>query len=493
MMNFNSISKLTKIQLSHRVVSNLSISIIGTVLAVSLLSSPTPAHAQNKSLPAIKKQPVSKVMSKDILPSEDVIKLPLNKARLVTLPVSVRDVIIADPKIADVIVKTSRTVYLLAKSLGSTNIFFVGRSGDVVRHAQIQVDIDLTAAQSAMNNLLPDARINLSAINNTIVVKGNVGSAQSSADAVAVARRFVDKDEHVINMLRILADQQVALQVRIAEVQRNVIKNLAAATSFDRGIRKRDLNFSTSGGSAFATAISGSFQMNFLGLTSTSFNALESQGLVKTLAEPVLTATSGETANFLAGGEYPAPSGLDGSGNLVIEFREFGVSLSFTPVILANDRISLRISTEVSRLTSENQISLPFNDSTVPVLGLSVRRASSTINLPSGGQLMIAGLIQNDEFNDIDGTPGLKDIPILGSLFRSQEFQRNRSELVLLVKVFKIKPVNPVQKLSLPSDGFVPASDFDLYLLGRLHKKYGKAKTLKTMPRIHGPYGYVME
>jgi pilus assembly protein CpaC len=141
-------------------------------------------------------------------------------------------------------------------------------------------------------------------------------------------------------------------------------------------------------------------------------------------------------------------------------------------------------------------LDLPTNDgagSTVPVKGLSVRRASSTINLPSGGSLMIAGLIQNDEFNDVDGTPGLKDIPILGSLFRSQEFIRNKSELVVMVKVFKVNPVNPVQRLSLPTDGFVPASDFDVYLLGRLHKKYSKAKTMKSLPRIHGPFGYVME
>jgi pilus assembly protein CpaC len=345
-----------------------------------------------------------------------------------------------------------------------------------------------------LEELLPRNKIELEAVSNTIVLKGDAASAKESADAVAVAQRFVEKPENVINMMRILSDMQILMQVRVAEVQRNVVKNLAAATGFNREVLpERNLQFRTSGGSAFSTAVTGSLMLNYMGLTNINFSALETQGLVKTLAEPVLTAISGETANFLAGGEYPAPSGIDSNGNLIIQFREFGVGLSFTPVILSDNRISLRISTEVSRLAQENRLDLPFNDTTVPVLGLTVRRAASTVNLPSGGSLMIAGLIQNDEFNSISGVPGLKDVPILGALFRSQQFQRNETELVVLLQAFQVRTIDPGQTLAAPTDGFVPASDFDIYFMGRLHKHYSKGSALDQIPRLEGPYGYIME
>ena len=217
---------------------------------------------------------------------------------------------------------------------------------------------------------------------------------------------------------------------------------------------------------------------------------------MKTLAEPNLTAVSGENANFLVGGEFPVPSGLDSQGNVVIQFRQFGVVLTFTPVVLDSGLISLKISTEVSTLSFETQITLAG----VTIPGLSVNRAETTVEMPSGGSLVIAGLLQEDITDTIEGVPGLKDIPILGALFRSSSFQKKETELVISVTPYLIRPIGQ-NDITLPTDGFAPASDFDRYLLGRLHKVYTKDQTaagissagLSGKDRLLGPVGYIME
>ena len=281
-------------------------------------------------------------------------------------------------------------------------------------------------------------------------------------------------------------------------MSRTTVKNLSSSTAFSRLIKNRTINLSTA--SIFPAdvipAATGAVTFNKFGLRETAFTALEQQGLVKTLAEPALTAISGETANFLAGGEIPTPSGVDNSGNLIVDFKEFGVALSFTPVVLDKNQISLRISTEVSRQSDENKLVLPFGtaDQTVDVLGISIRRAESTVNLASGTSMMIAGLLERNETNIVDGTPLLKDIPIIGALFRSEAFQRNYTELVVIVTPYIIRPVDPSQKLKLPTDGFVTASDIDIYLFGRLYKQYGRNKnTVQKIPILNGPIGYIMK
>ena len=214
----------------------------------------------------------------------------------------------------------------------------------------VKVEIDLSAVRQAVASLLADASIKLEALNDNIVITGTVRSAKEAVDASAIARRFLAEETDVINMVTVLEDQQVLLQVRIAEFQRSILRNLGVATTFNKVIRGgRTISFTTSGGSAFASAVSGSIGIDFQGLGQVAFTALERQGLVKTLAEPTLTVISGQTANFLAGGEFPVPSGVDSQGNLLIDFRDFGVSLSFTPVVLSSNQISLRVATEVSR------------------------------------------------------------------------------------------------------------------------------------------------
>ena len=428
----------------------------------------------------------------------ETISIPLNKAHFIHLAEPIRDVVIANPNIANVIVKTPTDVYLIGKSLGLTNLFFIRKNGQVARHILIEVESDIDAARNAIEALLPNANIDVKGIGDSLVLTGTVRSSRESADAASVARRFVKEDTNVINMLRVLKDLQVVLQVRVAEMQRTTIKNLSASTAFSRLIENRGQSLSTTAIFPADTTVqaTGNVTFNTLGLQTTTFQALERQGLIKTLAEPALTAISGETANFLAGGEIPTPSGVDSSGNLIIDFREFGVALSFTPVVLDKNQISLRISTEVSRLADENKFVLPFGTAsqTVDVLGLSIRRAESTVNLTSGGSMMIAGLIQRDEVNTVDGTPWLKDIPILGALFRSQAFERDESELVVLVTPYVVRPLEPTAKLNLPTDGFVSASDIDIYLLGRLYKRYGSSKRAsEEIPIIQGPVGYIMK
>jgi pilus assembly protein CpaC len=362
----------------------------------------------------------------------------------------------------------------------------------------IAVESDIDAARKAIKALLTNGNIDVKGIGDSIVLTGTVPSPRESADAVAVARRFVKDDSNVINMLRIMKDLQVVLKVRVAEMSRSTVKNLSSSSTFSRLIKNRTISLATA--SIFPAdvipAATGSVTFNKFGLRDTAFTALEQQGLVKTLAEPALTAISGETANFLAGGEIPTPSGVDNSGNLIVEFKEFGVALSFTPVVLDKNQISLRISTEVSRQSDENKLVLPFGtaDQTVDVLGISIRRAESTVNLASGTSMMIAGLLERNETNVIDGTPLLKDIPILGALFRSEAFQRNYTELVIIVTPYIIRPVDPSTKLKLPTDGFVTASDIDMYLFGRLYKQYGSSKNAaEKIPVLHGPVGYIMK
>ena len=339
--------------------------------------------------------------------------------------------------------------------------------------------------------------------------------ATTAEDIRQIARRFVEADDGIVNMLKIKSVQQVLLRVRIAEMQLSVVKELGFNSNFSLDAEGRTgasaalstgkFAAFTAGGTGlpigqgvnqtFFPNAFGTFQLQlFSGLfdsLSLLINYLERQGLVKTLAEPNLTAVSGENANFLVGGEFPVPSGLDSQGNVVIQFRQFGVVLTFTPVVLDSGLISIKISTEVSTLSFETQIVLAG----VVIPGLSVNRAETTVEMPSGGSLVIAGLLQDDITDTIEGFPGLKDIPILGALFRSTSFQKKETELVISVTPYLIRPISQTD-ISLPTDGFAPASDFDRYLLGRLHKVYSKDQSTAALNKskgLMGPVGYIME
>ena len=448
-------------------------------------------------------QPEISVDPLDVIPGNKptVVKLPLNTVHVIDFDRNVREVIVANPEIADVIVKTQTKAYILGRSTGDTDILFVDESGAVMRHIIARVDLDTSTAAAAIRELVPSAEVELKSVSDNIVITGVVHTAKESSDIGVIAQQFIAKDSEseVVNMIRVLDDQQVLLQVRIAEIQRNVLKKLGLSSSIAFSTNKLpgDLNFNiTTFGQDLASAFeaAGSFSTGTPNIPQTTFSALERQGLVKTLAEPVLTAISGESANFLVGGEVPTVGGVDSTGNTIIEFKEFGVKLDFTPVVMAKDNISLRISAEVSRISTENSLTIPIQQgaTSINITGLSVRKTESTVNLPSGGSLMIAGLLQNDEFTSVDGVPWFQNLPVLGPLFRSPSFQKNQSELVILVEAVLVSPTDKKQQLALPTDGFVSPSDFDLIVLGRLYKQYGNVKNNDNIPTIDGPIGYFM-
>ena len=426
-----------------------------------------------------------------------VITLSVGKTRLVNLPVDASTVLTANPEIIDLAVESPRKVFLMAQAVGDTNVFFLDSEGRVVLRLEVRVEVDMTALRKALAGILPNETIEVTAVNKDIVLTGTVRSAKASEDARRIARRFVAEDENVVNMLSVMSGQQVFLQVRVAEVKRDIVKQLGIDLT---GVLTRtenigfDLITSVPTVSGFTVASVNAFGTGTFVFDSgprsltTVIKALESEGLVKTLAEPSLTAVSGETAKLVAGGEFPVLTPGEDVGQFVIEYKQFGVSLSFTPVVLESGRISLKVSTEVSALSDDG--ALTFQEITVPALTL--RRAETTVELPSGGSLVIAGLLQDDVVNTVTGIPGLMDIPILGALFRSQEFQRNETELIIIVTAYLVEPVAE-RALALPTDGFAPASDVDMYLLGRLHKVYVKPDMEPPAGQIEGPVGYIME
>ena len=425
----------------------------------------------------------------------DQFELPLNKTRPIELDRAVRDVIIGNPEIADVVVRAPGQVYLIGRAVGETNVFLVDSKGGLVRKLEVVVQPDGSAVEAAIRQLLPKERINAKGVGNSVVLSGVASSDGAAAQAQQIARRFVPEDDNIINMITIGSEQQVLIKVKVAEIQKSVLKELGASNILDpQNLGPLTLDLATA-----ATGLSASTFAGVLGISSsdtdTTFQLLETHGLLRTLAEPNLLAISGEPASMLAGGEYPVLAVSDDGdvGTVSVEYKPFGVSLAFLPVVIAPGRIWLKVSTEVSALSAQNSVVVPFGDDSFQILGLSTRRANSTIELPSGGGIMIAGLLQNDITSSVNGVPGLMDLPILGSLFRSTSFQRNETELVILVNVMLAKPVDP-DMLATPTDGFAPSHDLDRYFLGKMQSLYVKRPPEGSQPSEgpKGPIGYII-
>ncbi len=435
------------------------------------------------------------------------IVLGLNKAAIVELPVAARDVLVSNPKIVDAVVRTSTRIYLIGLTVGQTNAFFFGDKGQQILNLEINVERDLSGLRRTLRQFLPDARIDVQPMADNIVLTGTVPNAASADQARELATRFLGGDPasagasgtsgasgKVLNMLAIEGKEQVMLKVTIAEMQRNVIKQLGIDLSATGSI----------GNFAFNLATANPFSIQGLplgGLTTAGTNvktgdttigsalrALEEDGLVRTLAEPTLTAISGESAKFLAGGEFPVPVAKDDQGNITVDYKQFGVGLAFTPVVLSEGRISLKISTEVSELTTAGAIV----SQSLSIPGLNVRRAETTLELPSGGSLVMAGLISDRTKQNIDGVPGAKDLPVLGSLFRSRDYQKNETELVVVVTPYVVDPTGR-KNIALPTDGYAPASDMDTILMGRLNATYGASGSAPTDKKLKGPVGFVVD
>jgi pilus assembly protein CpaC len=425
-------------------------------------------------------------------------ELVLGKAELIQLPVKVSDVIVADPNVADVVVRSPQLVNILGRQIGVTNMVFLDEDQKVIHSLRILVTQDLEELRRALETLFPNENVKVAGVQQNIVLTGNVRSAQSLNDIQALVSRFVPAPEYLINQMAVRGDQQVMLRVRIAEVRRSIVKQLGisgvigesdAVTSIGGGL----VTPLTAGG--VTGLIDQTNQIRF-GLfpgspfhnVALALDVLEQEGLVRTLAEPNLTALSGEGASFLAGGEIPVPTGVDQNGNIVIEFRDFGVSLEFRPTVLATGRINLHVTTEVSQIDSTNAITLL--GAVIP--GFTTRRVETTVELPSGGALAIGGLLENKFNNIVSGVPGLTDIPILGALFRSTNFQQDETELIVTVTIYLVRPVDD-REIVLPGDGFAAASDSEMYLLGRLHARYGRPGSERPHGSLHGPIGFITE
>jgi pilus assembly protein CpaC len=440
------------------------------------------------------------------------ITLGLDKAALVQLDADARDVLVSNPAIVDAVVRTPRRIFLLAQKTGQTNAFFFDAAGHQILSIDIRVERDVTDLATMIHADLPTSNIHVAALNDNVVLTGTVENAGDSTRAQDLAARFAGDALKVANLLKISTNEQVMLKVRIAEVQRSIAKQFGIDVSAATIAGGVPLVLETSSpyglvGQALSS-LSGAQVGQVCPLPSTNPNplsvvdgtvggacsignnvqgtlkALEQVGLVHTLAEPNLTAVSGETAKFLAGGEFPVPAGRDSQGNVSVEFKQFGVGLSFTPVVMSPNRISLQISTEVSELTNTGSFTLSgstttTNGNTVTTAGvtipaLNVRRAQTTVELPSGGSFAIAGLLQHTTKQVLDQFPGLGDMPVLGALFRSRDFQNDQTELVVLATAYLVKPGSE-RDYALPTDGFNPAADGETILLGRLNNTHKPA------------------
>jgi len=420
-------------------------------------------------------------------PSNEIV-LSIGRGQLISLPGNISDLFIANDQIADVQVKSSRQLYVFGKSGGETTLYASNAAGKVVYSATVRVGSNIDSIDQMLNLAMPKAKISVATVNGLVLLTGTVGAPTDVAEAERLVQAFVGEETQVISRLKTATPLQVNLQVRIAEVSRSLMKNIGAnlltadsSGGFQFGVTTGRAGVAptftpqgpvgvgvTAGadGTTQITGIGGGTTLAALGNlfgvdVASAFDLAETIGLVTTLSQPNLTALSGETAEFLAGGEFPIPIS-QGLGTTTVEFRNFGVSLAYTPTVLDSGRISLRVRPEVSELSASGSVSL--NGFTIP--GLTIRRAETTVELGSGQSFMIAGLLSNNVQNTVSKAPGLGDVPILGNLFKSTTFQRGETELVIIVTPYLVKPVNG-NDIKLPTDAFQNANELQRLLLNQ--------------------------
>jgi pilus assembly protein CpaC len=469
-----------------------TVSLVALVIAAGLTSM-KPLAAADARVPVI--QVAASEATSRFVP------LGIGKSIAIDLPADIKDVLVADPKIANAVIRTSRRVYIIGVTIGQTNIFFFDGEGRQIAGFDIAVTRDLNGLRGALKQSFPNADIRAEGIGDGVMLAGTAASPGEAQQAYDLAARLVGDGTKVVNGINVRGRDQVMLKVTVAEVSRDVVKQL--------GI---DLNGSASyGSSTFNYGVSNPFSATGQALSSTSFvgafknitatlRAMERAGIVRTLAEPNLTAISGETATFMAGGSFPVPSGLQCSPPPVvqcqtsIDFKKFGVSLVFTPIVLSEGRISLKVMTEVSDLSTDNAVTLSQSGNNITVPSITTRRADTTVEIPSGGSLALAGMIQQKTKQQINGVPGLIEVPILGTLFKSRDYINNQTELVVLVTPYIVHAVAQ-SKLSRPDDGFADPSDPTTVFLGRLNRIYGAASEPQTAAKksYQGNYGFILD
>ena len=445
-------------------------------------------------------KPGSRAGIVDLVSSEsNSIPMPIGigKSVVVDLPRDIKDVLVADPKIANAVVRSARRAYLIGVAIGQTNVFFFDAEGRQIAGFDIAVKRDLNGLRAALQHLPLQGSVQIEGLGDGVMLSGSVATPAEAQQAVDLAARLVGDDKKVVNGITVRGRDQIMLKVTVAEVQRDIAKQLGInlSGSMGSGATVLDFNvdnpFAASGQALSDTTITPRFGGNSLRAT---IRAMERAGVIRTLAEPNLTAISGEGATFLAGGEFPivtSVSCLPGTGQCTpsVEFKKFGVSLSFTPVVLTEGRISLKVITEVSELSTEG--ALTQSGFTIP--SLKTRRADTTVELPSGGTVAMAGMIQEQTKQAMHGVPGLMQLPVLGALFRSRDYINRQTELVVLVTPYVVRPVAQ-KNLSRPDDGFADASDPSSALIGRLNSIYGVAgRRPELRGSYRGHYGFILD
>jgi len=424
------------------------------------------------------------------------LRLGLQKSAVLKLPAAVKDVIVGNPGLVDVVLKNRNTAYLFARQPGQTNIFFLDAAGQQILQLDMEVTLDTKALKALLDRALPGNAILLDSTGSNIVLKGTVADAQQGRTAEDLAGRFMTNyGGSVLNLLKVSEGNQVMLKVRVVELKRSILKRLGI--SLDGRITAGTFNFDFSNSTApinLPHTFNGiaSFPGPPLDISAT-IRALEESGLATILAEPTLTAVSGAPARFRAGGEYPYSScSLDENNNVnylncTTLFRDYGITLDFTPTVLTGGRIALNVFTEVSDLAPNIYGTEPLIDT---------RNAQTSIELPSGGSMMLAGLIKNVSSQKMENTPGLRSLPVLGALFSSQEFERKQSELVVIVTPYIVDPTEE-NKLATPTDRFNNATDLQQLFLGRLNKVYGLPEgdgdQIGSASAYHGKVGHIIE
>ncbi|MET3414880.1 pilus assembly protein CpaC [Methylobacterium sp. 1030] len=455
------------------------------------------------------------------------VELTAGRSVIVDLPRDAKEVFVANPAVANAVVRSTRKVFVIGMADGATSIFIMDAEGRQIAALDVTVarDLNLGTLRELLSQSIPGGRFDVRSSGASVLLSGAVNSSADAQQAIDIANAFVGlggagaagaagaasggvaagSRGAVINNLTIRNKDQVMLRVTVVEVSRNVLKqfgiNMAGNWSALNPVGSssspaliNSVPFPINGDLASGNQLQASVKSGGFSLQAT-LKAFEQAGVSRILAEPTLTAISGEAAKFLAGGEYPVPSSASCTSSTCtpgITFKPYGVAMSFTPTVLADNRISIRVATDVTEIDTQQSFNYTAGDSTVSVPGTRVRRSETTVELPSGGVMMTAGLIQQVNKQAIAGLPGLINLPILGALFRSRDYQRQETELMIMCTPYIARPMEAKQ-VSRPDDNFVDASDGQAVLLGQINRIYGKVGTAALGRTFRNRIGFIIE
>ncbi len=447
---------------SHRLFLRNIYKIIGASLIGLILSLPI--------VPAFAQQVTQLRVSKSEMGATQYLQVGKDKSVIIDLPAEVGEVIVSQPNVAGVVMRSKRRAILQGIGIGETNIFFLSRTGARISVLEISVTSDASGLAATIAQIIPKSNIKVESFGERVVLSGTASSGDDMQKALAIAAQFAGGEENVANIITLEGAQQVMLKVTVAEVSRETIKQLGINFNgtFGTGSLSTGLISSPPLGGASNIVPTNSFTASIgvgnLALSAT-LRALERKGALRTLAEPTLSAMSGQSAEFLAGGEFPVPVGFE-DGRIIFEFKRFGVDLKFTPTVKSNGIIGLVVDTKVSEPTTEGG----FNAGGITIPATRERQAKTSVELRSGSTMAIAGLIEDKVRTQINSLPGIGNLPILGALFRSRDFVRSQTELLILVTPVLAVPGGPID---LPTDRMVLAGDAEAIFLGHIEKLYG--------------------